>query len=164
MPNIKIRTMHDNWSTLGIFLEDGADFLCPKLEPGQVVEVPDDHPVFSSSAHVHVEITKEPANRLYRYGTLQGAMAASMSEEDAAEAAGMIGTSLEMSAKIRQDNFEALQKAKADGTPIPPEPGVIATDDGLAAPRNDNAETIGFGEKEQAAPPPSGGRRRRGKT
>jgi len=151
MPNIKIRTMHGNASTRGLFLEDGQDILCPKLKPGEVVTVPEDHPVFNGPSEVHISITKDVANRPYRFGSLQEALGQKMSEEDALNTAGAIGTSLEMSAKIREDNRSALEKAKDEGVTIPVDDFAVVNEKQPAGVCKNNAHT-----------PPKGTRRGKG--
>ncbi len=139
--NVKIRQMHDQVSTYGLFLEANT-LLCPKLRPGEVVALPDNHPIFGMAAMVHLEITHQEPNRPLFFESLADAQMQTMSPEKAVEAAGMIGTSLDISAKIRQDNLAAIERAKAEGTFVPEvAPNFAASDrqQGLGAVRNDNA-------------------------
>ena len=65
--NIKIRNMNGIFATDGIFLEDGNYLDTPKLGRGEVVTVPQDHPIFESSSMGLIEITQEPATRPYKF-------------------------------------------------------------------------------------------------
>lgn len=69
MPNIEIRNMNGQWATFGYSLEDdcfeGPNGECvPKLIPGEVVEVEDDHHALQSQL---IMVTAKKPNRQYFY-------------------------------------------------------------------------------------------------
>lgn len=140
MPNVKIRSLHGMYSTGGLFLEDGSNYLCPKLLPGQIVELPDDHICMNSP---HIEITNEEPNRPYLFDTMHEAKATFMDADKAIQATQAIAASLQISAETRKRNKEALEAHVAAGNPLPPEPVIssAATDraEGLAPAKADNA-------------------------
>lgn len=62
---IRIKRLGSQWSSVGVPFdppsdrkgEQGIQYLCTKLVPGQVVELPDTHPILRSQ---HIEIVKGP--------------------------------------------------------------------------------------------------------
>ena len=105
------------------------------------------------SAMVHLEITHDAPSRPLFFESLADAQMQTMTPEKAIEAASMIGTSLDMSAQIRRDNLDAIQRARAEGTYIPEvAPNFAASDrqQGLGPVRSDNAVPRGQETREVA--------------
>lgn len=176
--HIKIRSMNGRYSTMGLQLEPAGNMLCPKLKPLDVVAVPYDHPIFNHAASRHIEVTREPTTRPYEFETLDAAMAhAATNDEERqrmADAIAQVGSSLEQSAMIREENKARRDELIASGQ-LPTEAqditaaAMAAADarEGLGRVNRDNAfvrEDGGDGDdggviQTPDAPPPSRSRR-----
>lgn len=71
MANYKIREGRKGPDVMGLFLDDHPKAV--KLYPGEVVDIPDDHPVFDSEASKYLERTRQHATRPIVYESGQDA-------------------------------------------------------------------------------------------
>lgn len=77
--NIAVKSMGGHYASTGVVIETNADRCCPKLKPGDVIQVPIDHVIVN---HPSTEVTSEPPNRPVRYAdSVQASLAGSRGDD-----------------------------------------------------------------------------------
>lgn len=180
---ITIREMHGSYAAAGVFLEDGNNALCPKLLPGEVVEVPDNHPVFRSPSAGCVMVTDAEATRPYEFEDSMQAFTRGGQRvgDDVAAAHASIDESRRLADETREKELARLQAENQDTTGALTKANIEIAElkrtlaaqqsadaaAGLGAVRDDNAVPRGNEPEPPTteAPPPAKGRRggRRGR-
>jgi len=143
MPNIRIRQLNGAYATHGFYLSDGNDHCCPRLLPGEIVEVPDNHFTLTTPRFADlITLTQEAPTRLLRYATILDAKSRHGGRDDHAANLSSVATSLAKTAKGREENRKNPE--------ILPIPDYVPEDDGLPVPVANNAIT-----RPAATPPPA---------
>ncbi len=82
MVRVQIKEFNGMYVSEGVVIESNADRCCPKLKPGEVIEVDDDHKVVN---HPCTEITNSEPTRPVRFGSPYEAAMSSTHRDEAKE-------------------------------------------------------------------------------